>query len=260
MEQPSARGDPAMCFSATASFSLAAATAAIGLATVRQVRHPRELPVAMVPWLFAAQQAVEGVLWLRLSGNADAGGIAGLSLVFLLFAQILWPVFSPLAVLLIEPGRRRRRVLYAVAMSGAVLSVYLLVGLLAEPPLAAIRNHSIAYSGDPAPWSLWQMPYLVCTGAPLLLSSHGAIRIFGAVVLAGFLVSAYAYAATYVSVWCFFAAAASAILYLHFRQAAGRAGPGRCRPCPGRAGSCSSRVFWRLVPISRSDRTSRPAP
>jgi hypothetical protein len=213
-----------MCFSATASFSLAATTGAVGLATVSQVRHPRELPVAVVPLLFATQQAVEGVLWLRLSGNGDAGGIAGLSLVFLIFAQVLWPAYSPLAVLRIEPDRRRRRALYAVAMSGAVLSAYLLAGLLAEPPLAVIRNHSIAYSGDPAPWSLWQMPYLLCTGAPLLLSSHGAIRIFGAVILAGFLVSAYAYAATYVSVWCFFAAAGSAILYFHFRQAAARAG------------------------------------
>lgn len=54
-----------MCFSATASFSVAAITAMIGIAAVKHVKRPRDLMVAGVPVLFAAQQAVEGFLWLQ---------------------------------------------------------------------------------------------------------------------------------------------------------------------------------------------------
>lgn len=207
-----------MCFSATASFSIAAVTAGVGIATLRNVKRPQDYFVAAVPLLFASQQAVEGVLWLQFSGGGGGGNIAALSLGFLIFAQVLWPSYSAFAVRLIEPERQRRRVLYAILVAGAVLSAYLLAELLGEPPVAVIRNHSIAYSSEPLSW--WQMPYLLCICAPPLLSSHRTIRIFGIVVLAGFLISAYAYVATYISVWCFFAAAGSTVLYRYFVRAA----------------------------------------
>jgi len=207
-----------MCFSATASFSIAAVTAGLGIATLRHVRQPRDYFLAAVPLLFASQQAVEGVLWLQFSGGGDGGAIATLSLGFLIFAEVLWPAYSAFAVLMVEPERRRRQVLYGLVLAGTALSIYLLAALLGEPPVAVIRNDSIAYSGEPLSW--WQLPYLLCVGLPLLISSHRAIRIFGAVVLAGFAASAYAYVATYISVWCFFAAAGSTVLYRYFEQAA----------------------------------------
>lgn len=209
-----------MCFSATASFSVAATTAVIGLSTLRHVRRPQELPLAIVPLLFALQQTVEGVLWLQFSGEGGSGSVPALSLAFLIFAKVLWPTYSALALLLVEPDHGRRRILSVIAAAGFILSFYLLAGLLAKPPVGFIHNHSIAYSNDVNPLSWWQMPYLLCTCAPLLLSSHRTIQFFGAVILAGFLVSTYAYLATFISVWCFFAAGGSALLYFYFRRAA----------------------------------------
>ena len=209
-----------MCFSATASFSVAATTAVIGLATLRHVKRPQELLLAIAPLLFASQQTVEGILWLQFSGESGSGNVPALSLTFLIFADVLWPTYNALAVLLIEPGRGRRRVLCAIAILGSILSVYLLAGLLGEPPTAVIHNHSIAYASDVNPLSWEQIPYLLCICAPLLLSSHRIIQIYGAVVLAGFLVSAYVYLATFISVWCFFAAAGSTLLYFYFKRAA----------------------------------------
>jgi len=46
------------------------------------------------------------------------------------------------------------------------------------------------------------------------------IRVFGSIIVVGFAVSTYAYAATFISVWCFFAAADSTLLYLYFKRAA----------------------------------------
>lgn len=209
-----------MCFSATASFSLAATTATVGFLTLRHVRRPKEFLLAAVPLLFAFQQAVEGALWLQFSGEGGGASIAALSLVFLSFAKVLWPFYGALAVLLIEPDSRRRSILGAIATIGFVLSAYLLADLVREPPAVFIRDRSIAYSGDVSPLSWWQMPYLLCTCAPLFLSSHRTIQVFGAVILLGFAVSAYAYLATFISVWCFFAASSSALLYFHFRHAA----------------------------------------
>lgn len=209
-----------MCFSATASFTLATTTAVVGIAAVRQVRHRPELFLAIVPLLFAAQQAVEGLLWLQLSGEGDNGTVAALSFTYLLLADVFWPVYTAVAVLLVEPDRRRRRVFGVIAVIGSVLSIYLLIDLLGNPVSAGIRGHSIGYAGEADPLSWRQIPYLVCVCAPPLLSSHRIIRVFGAVILAGFLVSAYAYYATFVSVWCFFAAADSTLIWFYFRRAA----------------------------------------
>ncbi len=179
--------------------------------------------VAAVPVLFAVQQAVEGFLWLELSGGNGSSAIANLTFTFLIFALVLWPIYSALAVLSIEPDNWRRVVLTGIAVSGCLLSVYLLGALVNDPPVAVIRGHSIAYPSDVSPFSWLQMPYLLCTCGPSLLSSHKTIRAFGLIVLLGFSVSAYAYYWAFISVWCFFAAAGSSVLYFHFRREAAMA-------------------------------------
>ncbi len=207
-----------MCFSATASFSAASVTAVIGVATLRQVKHPRELLLAAMPLIFAFQQAVEGALWLRLPAGGGRESVAALSLSFLLFAKVLWPVYTAPAVLLIEPGRRRRQALYAIAALGCTISIYMLNRLMENPPAIAICGHSIDYGGNENALSWPSFLYLFCTCVPLLLSSSRAVRTFGGVIAAGFLVSAITYFATFISVWCFFAAAGSVLLYFYFKS------------------------------------------
>ena len=51
-----------MCFSATASFLAAGATFAVGAAALSRIGSPKEIPMASMPMIFAAQQAIEGVL------------------------------------------------------------------------------------------------------------------------------------------------------------------------------------------------------
>ena len=213
-----------MCFSATASFTVAAATAVIGIALLRHVRYPKEILVAIVPLLFALQQTVEGMLWLQLSGPPGKDNVAGLTLAFLLFAQVLWPVYTAIAVVLVEPDYRRRAILYAIAVAGMMLSVYLATGLLGDTQVARIQGNSIAYGARYNPLSWQQIPYIICTGLPPLISSHKPIRIFGIAILIGFFISAYFFVATFVSVWCFFAAAGSVLLYFCFKRDALRIG------------------------------------
>src|SRR5262249_22728319 len=65
------RVTPPMCFSAAASFSAAGLLGLTGIATLAQVRNRAELPLAFTPLLFAAQQAVEGALWLTVPQGRD---------------------------------------------------------------------------------------------------------------------------------------------------------------------------------------------
>jgi len=58
--------------------------------------------------------------------------------------------------------------------------------------------------------------YLTATGLPLLLSSQRTVIVLGATVLAGLLVAYAFYWDAFISVWCFFAAAASAAILCHF--------------------------------------------
>ena len=212
-----------MCFSAAASFTTATLTAGIGIATLRQVKHWRELPLASIALLFAFQQGVEGALWLKLSSGDAKGAVAALSLAFLIYAKVFWPAYAGLAVLLIEPDDRRKQALYVLTALGCTISIYVLHRLIENPPAIAIVCHSIDYGGNENALSWQSLVYILCTCVPFLLSSSRAVQNFGAFVLIGFAISAYAYFATFISVWCFFAAGGSSLLYFYFKHAAVRA-------------------------------------
>jgi hypothetical protein len=207
-----------MCFSATASFSVAAATAMVGIGTLRHANSWQQLPLAVVPLLFAFQQTIEGILWLQLSGGGNAAFVPALSLIYLVFAEGLWPAYAATAALLVEPDPRRQTVMSILAAFGFAISAYLMSELIETPQAAFVRGNSIAYSSTSSPLSWQQLPYLICTCLPPLLSSHKVVRLFGLMMFVGFLMSAYMYSVTFVSVWCFFAAAGSILLYFCFKR------------------------------------------
>lgn len=51
-----------MCFSPEASFTTAAVTAVVGVYALARIQRPRELPFAVMPLCFSAQQIGEGLL------------------------------------------------------------------------------------------------------------------------------------------------------------------------------------------------------
>lgn len=208
-----------MCFSATASFMAAATTAVVGLAAIKRTRDPRERPLAAMPLLFAFQQVIEGSLWLTLPVDPDAPRATALALVFLLLAKVFWPIYAPVSALLVEPEGPRRRVMSAILAGGAVSAAWLLAATLATKPAASIVGGHIVYGPRvdlPLPVLLL---YMTATCAALVLSSHGAVRLLGMIVVAGAVVTYVNYWKAFTSVWCFFAAAASVTILIHFLRA-----------------------------------------
>lgn len=58
--------------------------------------------------------------------------------------------------------------------------------------------------------------YLVSTTVSPLLSTLRGVKVFGALALLSFGAAYYFYATWFISVWCFFAALLSTVIYIHF--------------------------------------------
>jgi len=206
-----------MCFSATASFSAAGSLALAGAATLAKARDPKEWPLASVPLVFALQQGIEGLLWRTVPAGHQAG--RGLATSFAILALIVWPIFIPLAVGLAEKVRKRQLLILALIGPGLGVACYSVLDIWQHPYMAWPAPHSLVYINDnPFPWPL-MLAYLAAVCVPPLLSSGPAIRWFGVVVTVGLAVTLGFFFVNLVSVWCFFAAIASAILVGHFWRA-----------------------------------------
>ena len=205
-----------MCFSATASFSAAGILTVTGVATLAQVKKRAELPLALTPFLFATQQAVEGTLWLTVGqGRAHSLMLAN---IFATIALVVWPVLIPLAIALVEREALRRLVMLLLLPAGIGVAVYSAGTTLAHPYLAWPVGRALTYV-DNHPYSPTMLAtYLICTCLPPLLSSSRMLNLFGVIVAAGLGIAMLAFYEDFVSVWCFFAALASVTLLRFFRE------------------------------------------
>lgn len=207
-----------MCFSATASFTAAVITGGIGIFTLGRVTTRAEAPLAAVPLIFALQQTIEGSLWLVLDAGPPSALSDGLTYAFLALAEVWWPIFVPIAVLMAEPDRLRRRLLAPVALIGAMVGLYLLWSILAREHHAVIVDEHMVYAGEQPFLFLVGAAYFIATVLPPLLSSHRVVALLGVIVLVGAATAYLFYWEAFVSVWCFFAAAASAVILFHFER------------------------------------------
>lgn len=207
-----------MCFSASASFTGAAAIATIGVATLRHVREPRTLLFGAVPMLFALHQFTEGLVWLGLDGRMSPAALHRVALLFMIYAQGILPLLMPLAVALMEPPGRRRTAIVGLVCIGAVVSAWDLYGLATLPSRAYIELHSIAYRNAMTGNFAISCLYILATCGSLLLSSHRVLRWYGVANVIGLTVVEIVRAHVFASVWCFYAALMSMMIYWQFRR------------------------------------------
>jgi hypothetical protein len=207
-----------MCFSATASFIAAGSLSVAGIVTLRHVARPQQRAIAAIPLLFGIQQAVEGLIWLSFD-QGSALPNSELTLLYSLFSHVLWPIYVPYAVRALEAVPWRRRALAVTQLAGVAVGLYLLYFLVRSPVTSRVLGAHIVYESPHFYIGAVMVLYLSATCASSLLASDRLIRLFGASSLATF-VAAYAiHAATLVSVWCFFAAVLSFIVYIYMRGA-----------------------------------------
>lgn len=204
-----------MCFSATASFTASAALLGIGAVTLHKARQPRERPFAAIPLLFGIQQLTEGVLWLGFGWDTPALN-AVLTQLYSFFSHVLWPAYVPLAAWALEPRGPRRHALTLISAGGIAVGAYLLYNMFANPILARPVGDHIDYDSPHFYIAVVMTLYLTATKGSMLLSSRRVMKLFGALALAGALAAWWFYARWFISVWCFFAAVLSLVIWLHF--------------------------------------------
>jgi hypothetical protein len=209
-----------MCFSATASFTAGAVLLAVGSVTGRRayrMQRRADLPFALIPLWFGVQQLIEGALWLTFPDKAPCLNV-GLTQAYSLFSQVIWPIYVPVAVLLMETVPWRRKVLLGIALAGGVTALFLLSYLLRLRVVAEVSGQHIVYIFPHFHVLAASGLYLLSTCASPLFSSQRAVWLFGVAATASFVAAYTVYTTWFISVWCFFAAGLSGIVWLHFRQ------------------------------------------
>lgn len=206
-----------MCFSTSASLIAGVALSVVGVVTIKKAKQKTDLPFAMIPLLFGIQQLVEGFVWLSFSWHATILNTV-MTYAFSLFAFVVWPIFVPFALGVLETVPWRKKVIHVLQLIGIVVGGYFFYSHAAVPVTSEIINKSIVYNNSHF-FVFWvEIFYFTATIVSCLFSSKKIINIFGVLAFAAAMIAYWFYATSFVSVWCFFAAILSFIVYLYFKK------------------------------------------
>jgi hypothetical protein len=210
-----------MCFSAQASFTAAVVIGVIGVVTLFRVRAKNYLLFATIPLIFALQQAIEGIIWLTLSTQPLAWLQTLAIYLFLFFAALFWPIWVPASMYVIEGNPKRKKWIKGLFLIGLLYSLFSLWNLLQAPPVAHAIHHHIQYPFVDDAFKLKNMTidipslvaYFLSTVAVIMISSVRWMWLYGFLILIFQIISIVSYAKVEASVWCFFAAISSMLIY-----------------------------------------------
>ncbi len=209
-----------MCFSPEADIAGGLVICAIGVNAVRHIGQRREfIALAWIPVLLGAHQFIEALVWLWLQGHVPPG-IGHVALwAYLLIAFVVLPVFIPLAVIALEPTRRRKQLMAPFALIGAVIAVILFTAMVRGPVSVKLAPYHLSYSIRLSDGLLIVALYVVAVCGPLLVSGYRNVALFGVVNLIAVIIIARLTISGFASVWCGWAAITSAAITLHCRVA-----------------------------------------
>lgn len=206
-----------MCFSPAASFIAGGALSAAGVYTLRQAKQDAQRPFAAIPLLFGIQQIIEGFVWLTF-GQPYFHTVADYA--YVMFSHVLWPTVLPFAVWMIEPQARRKKWLAFFVFIGCVTSATLFAAILHGPVTSEVIGRCIAYSVPIPGTPLVPAAYILAACGCCFLSSKKFVRVFGFTIVGSLAIAYWSYREAFYSVWCFFAAILSLIVFVHLRQEA----------------------------------------
>jgi len=210
-----------MCFSPEASFAGGIIISTIGVVTIRKVHKPSQILFACIPLFFGIQQMAEGLLWVTIPRPEYADIRVIGTYIFLIMADFLWPVMIPLSVLFMEENKKRKRILRILLGMGMLLSLYYAFCLITFDVTPEIIGYHIYYNTT-FPKSLSMIAfiiYLIVTITPLFVSSIKRTHLLGILMFLSCLVTAIFFTQYLTSVWCFFAALISVVIFWILRVA-----------------------------------------
>ncbi len=207
---------------------------AIGGASIgASADKPRRL-FAAIPLGFAAQQASEGIVWLTIDTPAHATLQHAAVFAFLAFALVIWPTWVPWALRAAERDAARRKWLTRLTWAGVFVSVGATVLLARWAPNAYIEGSSVHYNFGVPTGAVSHLLLVIAYAAPALLSFFVSTidlsNVFGAALVVSMGAALTIRAETLTSVWCFFAAGLSVLIFVSVSR-----GPMASEPALGAA-------------------------
>jgi hypothetical protein len=201
-----------MCFSAAASFTASAVLGAAGVHTLSQSKTRQNFVLATIPFVFTLQQFFEGFVWI-LPAPSKVSLLAAYTFVF--FAFLFWPSYIPFACWMHEKKSKRKNVLLVFVVLGFIGSAYLLVSLFLSPLEVVETGRSIQYLVDVPLEMVGISIYIAVTVGAFLIASDPFLKVFGLLVGISAWVSWTFYTLSFTSVWCFFSALLSILIWVH---------------------------------------------
>jgi hypothetical protein len=209
-----------MCFSPQADVVGGLVVGAIGVDVCRHLRGRNDhLLLAGLPLILGAHQLDEAFVWWGLQGHVPHEVGRAALWIYLIIAFVVVPTFVPIAVLALEPTHRRRMTMMPFVVIGVTVSAVLLAGMLRGPVDVAERPYHLAYTINIGHGGIVVMFYVAAACGALLFSGYRHIEIFGAVNLLVVAFLAWLTLDGFTSLWCGYAALASAAIALHMRYA-----------------------------------------
>ena len=209
-----------MCFSAGASFVGSVVITTIGIATIIKVHKPSQIVFASIPLFFGFQQFIEGCLWYILQHPEYAQYENIFTTTFLIMAQIFWPIMIPLAVLHMEKNKKKKRLIWVFLSIGLTISIfyiYCLLNFTVTPQISGYHIHYVENSPKILTFIAFIL-YLITSITPLFVSSIKRTHLLGILMSLSCLITILFFTQYLTSVWCFFAALISAVIFWILRD------------------------------------------
>jgi hypothetical protein len=208
-----------MCFSPQADVVTGVVVGAIGIDSLRHLRGRRDhLLLATLPLLLGGHQLVEAFIWWGTDGRVPHTVGRAALWIYLLIAFVVLPILVPLAVVALEPTRRRRLQLAPFVLLGAGVAAVLLNAMLRAPIDVIAHSYHLEYTSSISHGGVVVVLYIIAVCGALLFSGYRRIEIFGFANLAAIAVLAWVTLDGLPSLWCGYAALSAGAIALHIRS------------------------------------------
>lgn len=200
-----------MCFSAQISFLSSALLVIIGLFAINRISDKKQILLALIPLLFSLQQFAEGIVWLT-EPNSFTNII--FAYIYLTFAMIVWPLWMPISLLVLEKIKNRKIILMCLLAVGILWSIFAITQAFIRDLVVNLGQSHVNYmiSSLDNYRGLLTLIYLIPGTLPFFVSSIKNSYIIGLALVISCLLSYVIWYNFFISLWCFFAALLSIIV------------------------------------------------
>ena len=167
-----------MCLSAQFDVAVGAAISVVAIDAIRHHQTGRELPLALLPAVFAVHTFLSAVIWLGVEGTVSEQIAQFASVFYLFIAYALLPIFVPVAVLLIAPADWHRVAVLMMCAVGAIPAIGYSYALMQGWGTASPDSYYIAFGVEGTAGVLGVL-YVVSTCGAMLLSGKAPIIAWG---------------------------------------------------------------------------------